>query len=42
MPILNESGIALAGAPETVEIHNIIKRLSIDMRIFASVARIAA
>jgi hypothetical protein len=26
MPILNESGIELAGAPEIVEIHNIIKR----------------
>jgi hypothetical protein len=26
MPILNETGIELSGAPEIVEIHNIIRR----------------
>jgi hypothetical protein len=26
MPILTESGVELAGPPEVVEIHNIIKR----------------
>ena len=26
MPILNESGVELAGPPEIVEIHNIIRR----------------
>jgi hypothetical protein len=28
MPILTESGVELAGPPEVIEIHNIIKRLS--------------
>jgi len=26
MPILTESGVELAGPPEVIEIHNIIKR----------------
>ncbi len=26
MPILNENGVELAGAPEILEIHNLIKR----------------